>query len=269
MRRRGWRPVLPIYAFVLVWLFYSMFFPLLRLSALLLGLGLAFGGAAAAGSLLARSIRALTQTAEKNAYAQRPVQPSVQAVPVQSVQPAAQQPEPEPEPEPEPVYPPEVSAIISDGRMALREMARLRSSISDPVIGEKISAIMEISDKIIRDAIDDPADIPQIRHFLDFYLPTTIKLLHAYDRMDSLGVEGENISGSKQRIGEMLDSTLEAYKKQLDSLFANQALDIDAEIRAMNSMLAQEGMGGALDWKAFKKEYDKNNQFGKGTTQNG
>ena len=46
------------------------------------------------------------------------------------------------------------------------------------------------------DAIDDPADVPQIRKFLDFYLPTTIRLLNAYDRMSAQEFGGENITGS-------------------------------------------------------------------------
>ena len=71
----------------------------------------------------------------------------------------------------------------------------------------------------------------------------------------------------RANIAEMLDPTIEAYKRQLDALFRNQAMDIDAEIRAMNSMMAQEGIGGkgTLDWNTFKKEYDKQ----KGTVQNG
>jgi 5-bromo-4-chloroindolyl phosphate hydrolysis protein len=110
---------------------------------------------------------------------------------------------------------------------------------------------MAVSDKIIRDAVGDPSDVPQIRKFLNYYLPTTIKLLNAYDRMGAQGIEGENISGSMSRIEDMLDTTVKAYKKQLDSLFANQALDIETDIEVMNGMLAREGLGGKsyLDMK--------------------
>ena len=55
--------------------------------------------------------------------------------------------------------------------------------------------IPHITDKITQDAIDDPSDIPQIKKFLNYYLPTTIKLLNAYDRMSSQGIEGENLKG--------------------------------------------------------------------------
>ena len=87
--------------------------------------------------------------------------------------------------------------------------------------------------------------MPQIRKFLDYYLPTTIKLLNAYDRMDSQGIEGENIDKTKSSILDMLDTAIDAFKKQLDSLFANQALDIETDIDVMNTMLRREGLSGS------------------------
>ena len=106
----------------------------------------------------------------------------------------------------------------------------------------RINELMRISDKIVQDAVDDPSDVPQIRKFLDYYLPTTIKLLNAYDRMSDQGIEGTNLSKSMQSIEDMLDTAIEAFKKQLDSLFANQALDIETDISVMNQMLAREGL---------------------------
>ena len=139
---------------------------------------------------------------------------------------------------------------------ALRRKAEKRK---DEQASEAINELMSVSDKIIRDAIDDSADVPQIRKFLDFYLPTTIRLLNAYDRMSAQEFGGENITGSMQRIEEMLDTTIAAYKKQLDALFANQAADIQMDIDTMNTMLAREGLGGKgyLDIKDFMKQYEQ------------
>ena len=84
---------------------------------------------------------------------------------------------------------------------------------------------------------------------MNYYLPTTIKLLNAYDRMSAQGIEGENLSKSMNSINEMLDAAIEAYKKRLDSLFANQALDIETDIQVMNTMLAREGLTGEKDFQ--------------------
>ena len=145
-------------------------------------------------------------------------------------------------------YSPEVSAILAEGNRALSAMGRLYMSIKDPEVRGKINEIMRITDKIAQDAISDPSDIPQIKKFMNYYLPTTIKLLNAYDRMSAQGIEGENLDKSMKSINDMLDTAIEAYKKRLDSLFANQALDIETDIDVMNKMLAREGLAGGKDF---------------------
>ncbi len=145
-------------------------------------------------------------------------------------------------------YGPEIDPIIAEGNRALSEMGRLYMSIKDTEVRQKINEIMRITDKITQDAIADPSDIPQIRKFMNYYLPTTIKLLNAYDRMSSQGIEGENLDKSMKSINEMLDAAIVAYKKRLDSLFENQALDIETDIEVMNTMLAREGLSGNKDF---------------------
>ncbi|MBO5496812.1 MAG: 5-bromo-4-chloroindolyl phosphate hydrolysis family protein [Oscillospiraceae bacterium] len=145
-------------------------------------------------------------------------------------------------------YGPEVDPIIQEGNRALSEMGRLYMSIKDVEVRKKINELMRITDKITQDAIEDPSDIPQIRKFMNYYLPTTIKLLNAYDRMSAQGIEGENLDKSMANINEMLDAAIVAYKKRLDSLFENQALDIETDIEVMNTMLAREGLSGNKDF---------------------
>ena len=146
-------------------------------------------------------------------------------------------------------YGPEIDPIVEEGDRALGEMGRLYMSIKDPEVRTKINELMRITDKIKQDAIEDPSDIPQIKKFMNYYLPTTIKLLNAYDRMSSQGIEGENLDKSMKNINEMLDAAIEAFKKRLDSLFENQALDIETDIAVMNQMLAREGLSGEKDFK--------------------
>ena len=146
-------------------------------------------------------------------------------------------------------YGPEIDPILEEGNRALSEMGRLYLSIKDPEIRGKINQIMHITDKITQDAIEDPSDIPQIKKFMNYYLPTTIKLLNAYDRMSAQGIEGENLNRSMKNINEMLDAAIVAYKRRLDSLFANQALDIETDIQVMNTLLAREGLTGEKDFQ--------------------
>lgn len=150
--------------------------------------------------------------------------------------------EPEPAPqEPDQVsYGPEADAVLAEAKTARLEMERLAASIGDSALSAKITVLTALSDKIAQDAISDPSDIPKIKKFQGYFLPSTIALLHAYDRMS--GGEGETATSAKQRIARMLDTEISAFEKQLDSLYDNDAFDVDADIRVMEQLLEREGL---------------------------
>ena len=83
---------------------------------------------------------------------------------------------------------------------------------------------------------------PQIRRFLDYYLPTTLKLLNAYDRMSGTGVSGENIDTTLAKVEGMMRTIVAAFEKQLDSLYGAEALDISTDITVLENMMAREGL---------------------------
>lgn len=230
MSRRNHRhsEVRPIYAFAISWVLLSLLLPMYRIWALVLSLLLCALVSYAVGKSIGKKRAA--QEAKAAAEAPREEKPKTDVNPNKKS------------------YGPEVDAILEEGNRALSEMGRIYSSIKDPEVRAKINEIMRITDKIAQDAIADPSDIPQIKKFMNYYLPTTIKLLNAYDRMSSQGIAGDNLDKSMKSINEMLDAAIEAYKKRLDSLFANQALDIETDIQVMNTMLAREGLSGDSDF---------------------
>ena len=209
------------------------------------GLVLAVGAAALIFFIVRAVIRACRENQEPK---KEPVNVKVQgAYPkpeTKKPQQTVQKPAPQPKPDSQPTYSPEVQSIVNEGRRAHRELDHLYQTIPELSVKSKIRELIDVSDKIIQDAIDDPNDVPQIKKFLDYYLPTTIKLLNAYDRMGAQGIEGQNISGTMQSIEEMLDTAVAAYRKLLDSLFANQALDVETDIEVMNTLLKREGLTG-------------------------
>ena len=90
------------------------------------------------------------------------------------------------------------------------------------------------------DAPDGELALPQIRKFMDYYLPTTLKLLNAYDRMGAQGVSGENIDATMQRVESMMGTIVTAFEKQLDMLFGSEAMDISADITVLENMMKRE-----------------------------
>ena len=149
-----------------------------------------------------------------------------------------------PKPEEKPTGNPALDKMISDGRLAISEMKRLDDAIEDEKISQDIRRLETVCQSIFDQVKADPAKLPQIRQFMDYYLPTTLKLLNAYDRMDAAGVSGENISGTKGKVENIMGTIVTAFEKQLDSLFGSDALDISTDISVLETMLAREGLAG-------------------------
>ena len=139
---------------------------------------------------------------------------------------------------------PQVAVLQKERDRAISELRRLNDAIPDKKISAQIDHLEEVTGKIIDHVIAKPDKKPQISRFLDYFLPTTLKLLNAYDRMDSTGVSGSNIDTTKAKVEQMLDTLCAAFDKQLDALFGDEALDISTDITVMENLLAQEGLSG-------------------------
>lgn len=149
-----------------------------------------------------------------------------------------------PKPQPASTGNPELDKMIRDGALAVEEMKRLDENIEDEKISQAIRELERTSQAIFQQVREAPEKLPQIRKFMDYYLPTTLKLLNAYDRMSSVGVGGENIDGTKERVEAIMDTIVAAFDKQLDGLFGAEALDVSADITVLETMLAREGLAG-------------------------
>lgn len=153
------------------------------------------------------------------------------------------EPEPKQEPaeEPETTGNPKLDAFILEGRRAVSEMNRLNDNIADEQISLRISRLTELTGKIFAHVTANPRKLSRARKFVNYYVPTTIKLLNAYDRMGSQGIEGENIGGTMRKIEDILDTIVVAFEKQLDALFREEAMDISADITVLEEMIEREG----------------------------
>ena len=142
----------------------------------------------------------------------------------------------------------ELDKMIRDGNLAISEMKRLNASIKDEKISADIDRLEDLSAKIFAQVKADPKKLPQIRKFMDYYLPTTLKLLNAYDRMGAQGVSGGNIGSTMQRVESMMSTIDAAFEKQRDMLFGSEAMDISTDITVLENMMQREGLSdeGAL-----------------------
>lgn len=171
-------------------------------------------------------------------------------VPVESVQPE-KKPEPEKklEPKAEPqkkvsTGDPEVDKIIEEGYKYLHELRDVNIRIPDEVMTKRIDRMEVASADIFAYIAEHPEKAAEIRRFMNYYLPTTLKLLNSYDKLSRQRVKGENIQKTMFEIEGMMETIAGAFEKQLDSLFDDDALDIAADISVMESILKQEGLSG-------------------------
>ena len=223
------KSVVPIYAVAVVWLIFGLFLPLYR----------PLHYAAAAGASLAVFLIAKAIWPDRSFETPETAKDS---------DPQAEVPPKAEEKKAPSTGNPELDALIQDRDRAVSEMRRLNDAIEDPTLSAQIDHLEEITKKIIAYVVehiaDHPEKAPQIRKFMNYYLPTTLKLLNAYDRMGSAGVSGTNIDGTMGKIETMMDTVTKAFDKQLDALFGDEALDISTDITVMENLLAQEGLTG-------------------------
>ncbi len=138
---------------------------------------------------------------------------------------------------------PAASASDSDNFEAkLREIRQLNDAIEDPTVSERIDRIGEITASIFRVVREKPEHAEEVRRFMNYYLPTTLKLLKSYSLMEKQSYQGENIQSSRKKIEQVLNTLVKAFEQQQDRLFRTEAMDVDADISVLNTMMASDGL---------------------------
>lgn len=147
--------------------------------------------------------------------------------------PEAAAPEPAPQQDPQDQY-----ASLQ------QQLRQANDAIPDPVMTAKISRLEELSARIFALAKKDPDKKAQLQKFMDYYLPTALKLLNTYAQLSAQDIQGENITDAKQSIERSMDLLITAFENQLDKLFQSDALDVSADVAALEGMLNLDGLTG-------------------------
>lgn len=121
--------------------------------------------------------------------------------------------------------------------------------IEDEVMSEKIRTMQELTAAIFSEVEAHPEKKPQIQRFMNYYLPTTLKLLDSYARIEEQGVSGDNMAKAKADIERIADTLVEGYRKQLDTLYQSEAVDIAGDVSVIENMMRRDGLTGHNDFK--------------------
>lgn len=137
---------------------------------------------------------------------------------------------------------PEIRKAINEGRQYVQKIRSANIEIPGEEISRKLDRLEEVTGKIFDYVESHPEKFPEIKKFVEYFLPTTLKLLDAYREFDYQPIRGENISAAKKEIEDTMDTINLAFENLLDDLFQDAAMDVSTDISVLETMLAQEGL---------------------------
>jgi len=199
---------LPIYIGAGIFVLISLIFPMIKISTILIGLGVSLMGTAALSMF-----HVFPDITETISYE-----------------------------EPEYFANKDVEAVVLEGRAMRLQLSSLNDKISDVQVSELIDKIEKTHQAILDYVQMNPDACQSIRKYMKYYVPSILKLLDHYDQLEAEQFSGSNAESSRKRIAELLSTADQAFKKQLDSLIDQQAMDITVEARVLENLMSREGL---------------------------
>lgn len=135
-----------------------------------------------------------------------------------------------------------VDDMFRQGQALLDQIHEENDAIPDPELSRQMDELSRLTREIFRTVADKPAKAPQIRRFMAYYLPTTLKMLASYRQMDERGVTGQEAEQVRRQIHESLDVVVKACEKQLNNLYRDDYLDVSTDIDVLQQMLRRDGL---------------------------
>lgn len=140
--------------------------------------------------------------------------------------------------------PEECQKILEEGRAYIQYIQKCNDEIPGADMSQKLDRLKVIITRIFEEVGKNPALASDLRKFMNYYLPTTKKLIDVYREMDKETIISENVTKTKREIEDTIDTINQAFENLLNSFFEEKALDVSSDISVLHTMLAQEGLTG-------------------------
>ena len=137
---------------------------------------------------------------------------------------------------------PELAALIREGQKIIRRLQVMNDAIEGEVVSEKLFKLEKLLHEIFTRVKEHPEEMPQMQKFMNYYLPTTLKLVEAYAEFDKVSEPGEEIISAKVEIEKTLDTINQAFAELLNKLFRASVFDVTTDAQVLQTMLAKEGL---------------------------
>lgn len=154
----------------------------------------------------------------------------------------------------------ELNAMMAEGMDCIRRLRELNDNIEGEVISGKLSRLENLLKEIFDSVREHPEQMHRMHKPMDYYLPTTLKLVEAYEEFDGISVPGDEVLQAKAEIEKTLDTINEAFAELLNNLFRDAVFDATADAQVLKSMLAREGLAKEMEFTKEGQMQDKNPQ---------
>mgnify|MGYP002625040028 CR=1 FL=1 len=135
----------------------------------------------------------------------------------------------------------EADSVISKGKEMLVEIRKANDAIPDPHLSSQMDQLEDLCIQLFTTVAEKPNKAPQLRKFMNYYLPTTLKMLNSYRTMQDRGVSSTDLSEARRTLSRGMDMILLACQKQLDNLYKDTMLDVSTDIDVLEQMLKRDG----------------------------
>lgn len=142
----------------------------------------------------------------------------------------------------------EVDRQIEEGRASLERLAVLQKSLAQTPCAQPLERMLRSGDAILSALEEDVSRFSVVRRFMNYYLPTVEKIVTDYAALVQSPAKGENIRSAMASVESSLGGVADAFDKQLDALYRDKSFDMDAELTALETILAGEGLAKDSDF---------------------
>jgi hypothetical protein len=136
----------------------------------------------------------------------------------------------------------DVDSLLDKGQKAIEEIRDENLKIPDALLTDKLAQLEILTGEIFRAVHDKPEKAPQIRKFMEYYLPTTLKIVRTYRTISERGIGGSEIVEARQRIDDALGTVIKGCRTLLNKLYQDDVLDITTDIDVLEQMLKRDGL---------------------------
>lgn len=145
---------------------------------------------------------------------------------------------------------------LSEAKELVKKLDLVIYKLEDPEIVRNAKQISATSNKIVETVEKKPNKLKNVRNFLNYYLPVTLKILERYDEIENQKLNTDSAKKFMSSVEGMIEKIKDAFEKQLSSIYQEEIVDTDAELKVFESMLKTDGFVDEIDFKRKEEKHE-------------